>query len=98
MTEDCFGEKVLTGPTAGSAVTESHEIEILPDDTIVFVRSAFLFGDICLRVGRVVGFNITHEDGCLGTTTKVEYFVKFNNGEFHWIPSYDLNGHLFVVK
>lgn len=77
--------------------TETLNESILPDGARVFVRNAFLFGDIRSRVGRIQGFNISVEDQDLYGGPRLDYQVKIGN-ESYWISASQIEGFLVGVK
>lgn len=73
--------------------TSIQALDILPDGTRVFVRNAFLFGDIKSRMGYVRGFNVSPENQRWVGKPKMEYYVEFGS-KLHWIPVTQIEGFL----
>ena len=79
-------------------VTEDFTgLNILPDGTRVFVRDAFLFGDISQRVGKICAFNVDCETAEWLGTPELEYLLRFQDGKEHWVSASQVEGFIRAV-
>lgn len=81
----------------GSSAKKIREVDglvILPDNTRVFVRDAFLFGDIRSRSCRVKGWNMNVEAQEWLGTPELEYYLELPDGRLSWVSAMHIEGYI----
>jgi len=72
-------------------------LNILPEGTRIFIRDAFLFGDIRQRMCRIIGWNIDMEASQWLGTPELEYRVTLPNGLICWVSASLVEGYILGV-
>lgn len=78
-------------------ILELDGLNILPDGTRIFIRDAFLFGDIRQRACRIIGWNVDVEAVEWLGTPELEYQVVLPNGSACWVSASLVEGYILAV-
>lgn len=76
-------------------LNDASGLTILEDGTRVFIRDAFLFGDVRSRMGRIRGFHVSLENWVLGEP-ELEYHVQVGQN-LHWVSATRIEGFLMGI-